>query len=83
MQSLSQDVKYYVFFFVISFLDVNIVVNTNLYLKNYNSSASFLPHYHPGAASGPGWLVESRKCFCVFVRDVRPTEKVSVLPNKL
>lgn len=43
IQSLWQDVKYY-FIFLISFLDVNIVVNTNLYLNITVCLLPFFPH---------------------------------------
>lgn len=60
IQSWWQDVKYY-FIFVILFLDVNIVVNTNLYLKKNACVRSLSPPFHPSAASCRGRLDATRK----------------------
>lgn len=81
IQSLWQDVKYY-FIFLISFLDVNIVVNTNLYLNITVCLLPFFPPpFQPSAASCSGRLnATTRKYCCLAVTLVQL--KVSVSPNK-
>lgn len=71
IQSLWQDVKYY-FIFVILFLDVNIVVNTNLYLKISVSAPFFhlpivLQHHAQGQLSA------TRKFCCLVTTLVQLT----------
>lgn len=75
MQSLWQDVRYY-FIFVISFLDVNIVVNTNLYL---NITVRLLPFStFPAFCSITFRPAECSQEILLFGHDVSLTESFCV-----